>query len=121
MGGHDGADDDFVGIVFLEFLCALEPVFCPFLRDEFDIGKRRFSPEGIVSGFEDAGGHVDDFVLVEYEGLGDGKAPTHFEGSSDHGVGGGGRGGGESEGVVELDACHFGADVDLIDFCEESG
>jgi len=90
MCGHDGADDYFMGEIFLQLLGAFDPVPCSLFGDEFDVGEGGFFSQGIGGSLEDPGGDVDDLIFIEDEGFGDDKAPAHLEGSSDHGVGGGG-------------------------------
>ena len=42
MGCHDGADDNFVGVIFFELFGAFDPVPGSFLGDEFDVGEGGF-------------------------------------------------------------------------------
>ena len=89
MSCHDGSNDNFVRIIFLEFFGTFHPIPCSFLGDKFDVGEGGFFSEGIGCALEDSRSYIDDLVFVKDECFSNCKTPTHLEGSSDHGVGGG--------------------------------
>lgn len=65
--------------------------------------------------------HVSDGVLVEGESLGDCKAPTRLEGTTNHVRGGCGRSGGQAERIGELHAADLDGDVNGVNRRVEVG
>ena len=87
---HDRADNNFVGVIFLELFGTFNPISGSFFRDEFDVREGGFFSEGVSCALEDTGSHIDDLVFIKDECFCDCETPAHFKSSSDHGVGGGG-------------------------------
>lgn len=121
VSSHDRPDYDLVRVVFLQLIGSFHPIPAFLLRNELDVGERGLSSQDVVGSFEDTRCYVDDFVFVEDEGFGDCESPSHFEGSSDHGVGSGWRSRGQSVWVVEVHSCHLGGDVHEVDLGEKVG
>jgi hypothetical protein len=75
----------------------------------------------VVGGLENSRSHVLNLVFIEDEGLGDAESPAHFEGSSDHGIGGGWGSRGQPVRVIEVNSSHVSRNIHQIDLGEEPG